>query len=41
MADLTNQWYQAIRISPDHSEEEPEPSNLSRASTSSICSIVR
>ncbi|KAF5288288.1 hypothetical protein FQA39_LY04056 [Lamprigera yunnana] len=38
MTDLTNQWYQAIRISPDHSEDEM-PNNPSR--TSSISSIVR
>ncbi|XP_018322558.1 sodium/hydrogen exchanger 8 [Agrilus planipennis] len=40
MTDLTNQWYQAIRISPDHSDEEPVvPATTSR--TSSISSIVR
>lgn len=39
MTDLTNQWYQAIRISPDHSEDESVNNNPSR--TSSISSIVR
>ncbi|KAK4877134.1 hypothetical protein RN001_009640 [Aquatica leii] len=38
MNDLTNKWYEAIRISPDHSEDET-PINPSR--TSSISSIVR
>lgn len=38
MTDLTNQWYQAIRISPDHSDDE-SVNNPSR--TSSISSIVR
>lgn len=36
MTDLTNQWYQAIRISPDHSDEESANTNRS-----SISSIVR
>lgn len=35
MTDLTNQWYQAIRISPDHSEEE-----AATTSQHSISSIV-
>lgn len=34
MTDLTNQWYQAIRISPDQSDEEA--ANTSRSSISSI-----
>lgn len=38
MTDLTNQWYQAIRISPDQSDEES--ANTARSSTS-ISSIVR
>lgn len=37
MTDLTNQWYQAIRISPDHSDEEA----IANTSRSSISSIVR
>ncbi|KAG5886568.1 hypothetical protein JTB14_011280 [Gonioctena quinquepunctata] len=36
MTDLTNQWYQAIRISPDQSDEESAPT-----ARSSISSIVR
>lgn len=34
MTDLTNQWYQAIRISPDQSDEET--GNTPRSSISSI-----
>ncbi|XP_018571083.1 sodium/hydrogen exchanger 8 [Anoplophora glabripennis] len=34
MTDLTNQWYQAIRISPDQSDEES--GNTARSSISSI-----
>lgn len=34
MTDLTNQWYQAIRISPDQSDEET--GNTARSSISSI-----
>lgn len=34
MTDLTNQWYQAIRISPDHSDDES--ANTHRSSISSI-----
>ncbi|XP_065161071.1 sodium/hydrogen exchanger 8 [Atheta coriaria] len=37
MTDLTNQWYQAIRISPDQSDEEP----VVNTPRSSISSIVR
>ncbi|CAH1123467.1 unnamed protein product [Ceutorhynchus assimilis] len=37
MTDLTNQWYQAIRISPDQSDEETGSAGRS----SSIASIVR
>lgn len=36
MTDLTNQWYQAIRISPDQSDEE-----TGTTARSSISSIVR
>lgn len=35
MTDLTNQWYQAIRISPDQSDEEQQV-NTPRSSISSI-----
>lgn len=35
MTDLTNQWYQAIRISPDQSDEDVNP-NTPRSSISSI-----
>ena len=37
MTDLTNQWYQAIRISNDHDTDEDEslqPSSLSNSHTS-------
>lgn len=34
MTDLTNQWYQAIRISPDQSDEDS--ANTARSSISSI-----
>ncbi|KXZ75642.1 Sodium/hydrogen exchanger 8-like Protein [Tribolium castaneum] len=36
MTDLTNQWYQAIRISPDQSDEE----NVTITPRSSISSII-
>lgn len=36
MTDLTNQWYQAIRISPDQSDEETVTTPRS-----SISSIIR
>nr|CAH7758296.1 unnamed protein product [Callosobruchus chinensis] len=39
MTDLTNQWYQAIRISPDQSEDEDRLS--ANTGRSSISSIVR
>lgn len=51
MTDLTNQWYQAIRISPVESDEEtttastaqlnglPENGNKGRSSHGSILSI--
>ncbi|CAH1180150.1 unnamed protein product [Phaedon cochleariae] len=39
MTDLTNQWYQAIRISPDQSDEES--ANTGTTGRSSISSIVR
>lgn len=35
MTDLTNKWYQAIRVSPDHSDEEDV---ISAASTAAIVS---
>lgn len=40
MTDLTNQWYQAIRISPDQSEDDGTGMNGSRASVSSVQRII-
>lgn len=40
MADLTNKWYQAIRISPDDPDEEdeddPDADAISERSTTNI-----
>lgn len=35
MADLTNKWYQAIRISPEHTDEEDDDTSSKLPSTSS------
>lgn len=40
MADLTNKWYQAIRVSPDHTDDEEEDIITLGPSTSSS-SIVK
>lgn len=34
MADLTNKWYQAIRHSPDHTEDEDEDASTKLPSSS-------
>jgi hypothetical protein len=36
MNDLTNKWYQAIRVVPEDSEEEQEPRSLRTNSTVSV-----
>lgn len=38
MTDLTNKWYQAIRVSPDHSDEEDLASTASTAPIASASS---
>lgn len=34
MTDLTNKWYQAIRVSPDHTDDDEDPNTFQEISTS-------